>query len=167
MASALYPGSFDPVTRGHLDLVERALEIFDSVTVAAAENISKRTVFSLDERLELLRLALPDSPRVSVVAFRGLVVDYCRREGHRIVLRGLRTASDFEYEYQMALTNRHLNDEVETVFVMPSARYSYISSTLIKDIVRNGGDVSDFLSPEVEARLRQRLTEQAPPRPAS
>ena len=157
MVSALYPGSFDPVTKGHIDLVERALSLFDRVTVAAAENISKQPVFSLDERLELLRESLPPSPRLSVVAFRGLVVEYCKAHGHSAILRGLRTVSDFEFEYQMALTNRHLMADVETVFVMPSARFSYISSTLIKDIVRNGGDVSDFLSPSVERKLRARL----------
>ena len=159
MVSALYPGSFDPVTRGHIDLVERALEVFDSVTVAVGAHATKHTLFSVDERIELLRPALPDSPRVTVMSFSGLVVDFCRAEGFRVILRGLRTVSDFEYEYQMALTNRHLNANVETVFVMPSASYSYVSSTLIKDIVRHGGDVSDFLVPEVEERLRQRLEE--------
>ena len=162
MVSALYPGSFDPVTCGHLDLVERALALFDGVTVAVAENISKQPVFSLEERLALLREVLPNDPRVRITSFRGLVVDFCRQNGFRVVLRGLRTVSDFEYEYQMALTNRHMLPEIETVFVMPSVRYSFISSTLIKDIVRNGGDVSDFLPPAVEKRLRERLTTRAP-----
>jgi pantetheine-phosphate adenylyltransferase len=157
MVAALYPGSFDPVTRGHIDLVERALRLFDEVTVAAAENIAKAPVFSLEERLDLLRQSLPDSPQLKVTAFRGLVVDFCRREGFRVILRGLRTVSDFESEYQMALTNRHLMPEIETVFVMPSARYSFVSSTLIKDIVRQGGVVSDFLPPAAEQRLRARL----------
>ncbi len=159
MVSALYPGSFDPVTRGHQDLVERALPLFDQVTVAAAQNASKAALFSLDERLELLRSALPSAPNLEITAFDGLLVDYCRAHGHGVVLRGLRTASDFEYEYQMALTNRHLDTAVETVFLMPSARYSYVSSTLIKEIVNHGGDASDFLSPDVEARLRARLRE--------
>jgi len=157
MVSALYPGSFDPVTCGHLDLVERALALFDGVTVAVAENITKQPVFSLEERMALLREVLPNDPRVRITSFRGLVVDFCRRHGFRVVLRGLRTVSDFEYEYQMALTNRHLNQDVETVFVMPSARYSYVSSSLIKDIVRHGGDVGAFLVPVVEERLRRRL----------
>lgn len=155
MARALYPGSFDPVTRGHLDLVERALRLFDSVTIAAAENISKQPVFNLEERLSLLRKVLP--AQVEVVAFRGLVVDYCRTHGYDVILRGLRTMSDFEYEYQMAMTNRHLAPQVETVFVMPSLQYSYVSSSLIKDVVRNGGDVSTFLPPDIEAALRARL----------
>jgi pantetheine-phosphate adenylyltransferase len=162
MVSALYPGSFDPVTCGHLDLVERGLSLFDGVTVAVAENISKQPVFSLEERLALLREVLPSDPRVQITSFRGLVVDFCRQHGFRVVLRGLRTVSDFEYEYQMALTNRHMLPEVETVFVMPSVRYSFISSTLIKDIVRHGGDVSDFLPPAVEKLLRTRLAQSAP-----
>jgi pantetheine-phosphate adenylyltransferase len=157
MVSALYPGSFDPVTRGHLDLVERAIGLFDSVTVAAAENIAKTPLFDLEERLDLLRQCLPDSPKLKVTAFRGLVVDFCKREGFQVILRGLRTVSDFESEYQMALTNRHLAEEIETVFVMPSNEFSFISSTLIKDIVRHGGDVSDFLPSVVEQRLKQRL----------
>ena len=159
MVSVLYPGSFDPVTRGHVDLVERALALFDSVVVAVAENIAKQPVFTVQERLEMLRQALPQSPRVQVTSFRGLVVEFCRAKGFPAVLRGLRTASDFEYEFQMALTNRHLNAAVETVFVMPSARFSFVSSTLIKDIVRNGGEVADFLTPEIEAKLRARLAE--------
>jgi len=157
MVSALYPGSFDPVTRGHIDLVERALQLFDSVTVAVAENISKRPVFDLAERLELLQQVLPDSPGIKVTSFSGLVVDYCREQSISVVVRGLRTVSDFEYEYQMALTNRHMSPQVETVFVMPSPEYSFISSTLIKDIVRHGGDVSDFVPEEVERQLRDRL----------
>jgi pantetheine-phosphate adenylyltransferase len=155
MARALYPGSFDPVTHGHLDLVDRALRLFDSVTVAAAENITKQPVFSLDERLSLLREVLPK--KVAVQAFRGLVVDYCRAHGFDVIIRGLRTMSDFEYEYQMAMTNRHLNPQVETVFVMPNLQFSYVSSSLIKDVVRNGGDVSTYLPPAVEKALRAKL----------
>lgn len=155
MVRALYPGSFDPVTHGHLDLVERALRLFESVTVAAAENITKQPVFSLEERLALLRAVMPE--RVQVSAFRGLVVEHCRSNGFDVILRGLRTMSDFEYEYQMALTNRHLNPAVETVFVMPSLQYSYVSSSLIKDVVRNGGDVSTYLPPAVEKALRAKM----------
>ncbi|MEZ5965679.1 MAG: pantetheine-phosphate adenylyltransferase [Planctomycetota bacterium] len=155
MVRALYPGSFDPVTHGHLDLVDRALRLFESVTVAAAENISKQPVFTVDERLALLREVLP--ARAQVVTFRGLVVDYCREHGFDVIIRGLRTMSDFEYEYQMALTNRHLNPKVETVFVMPSLQFSYVSSSLIKDVVRNGGDVAAYLPPAVEKALRAKL----------
>jgi pantetheine-phosphate adenylyltransferase len=159
MVSAVYPGSFDPVTRGHLDLVDRSLHLFESLTVAVADNLQKTPLFSLEERLDLLRSVLPQSPRVHVTSFRGLVVDFCRARGFSAILRGLRTVADFEYEYQMALTNRHLNPDVETVFVMPSEQYSYVSSSLIKDVVSNGGDVSKFLPPVVEQSLRRRLAE--------
>lgn len=155
MVRALYPGSFDPVTRGHLDLVERALGLFDSVTVAVAKNSSKDCVFDVDERISLLREVLPDG--VEVISFAGLVVEYCQREGYALILRGLRTVADFEYEYQMALTNRHLASTVETVFVMPSAEYAFTSSSLIKDVLRNGGDVSSFLPKVIEEKLRERL----------
>ena len=157
MARALYPGSFDPVTRGHMDLVVRALALFEAVTVAVAENTSKTPLFSLEERLQQLREVLPESDSLQVVGFRGLVVDFCKAEGHDVILRGLRTVSDFEYEYQMALTNRHLNADVETVFVMPSVEFSFVSSSLIKDIVKHGGDVSAFVPPAVEARMREKL----------
>ncbi|MHC5070019.1 MAG: pantetheine-phosphate adenylyltransferase [Planctomycetota bacterium] len=157
MVRALYPGSFDPVTLGHIDLVTRALELFDEVTVAVADNITKLPLFSLAERMQMLRAVLPAADRVQVVSFRGLVVDFCQAHDHHVILRGVRTVSDFEYEYQMALTNRHLNDAVETVFVMPSVEFSFVSSSLIKDIVRNGGDVSAFVPPSVDAQMRKKL----------
>ncbi|HEB53851.1 MAG TPA: pantetheine-phosphate adenylyltransferase [bacterium] len=157
MVSALYPGSFDPVTRGHLDLVERALPLFAHLTVAVAINSQKRPTFTTEERVEMLREVLPDSDKLSVVTFSGLVVDFCRQQNITAILRGVRTVSDFESEYQMALTNRHLEPSIETVFVMPSAQYSYVSSSLIREVVRNGGDVSSFLPPTVEQRLRDRL----------
>lgn len=157
MVSAVYPGSFDPVTRGHLDLVERALPLFDRLTVAVAINSSKSSTFTVDERKEMLREVLPEDSRLDVVTFRGLVVDFCRQQRIGAILRGVRTVSDFEYEYQLALTNRHLAPDIETVFVMPSAQYSYVSSSLIREIVRNGGDVSSFLPPAIERRLRDRL----------
>lgn len=159
MARALYPGSFDPVTLGHLDLVERALNLFESITVAVADNSGKKALFDLDDRVEMLQEVLADRQRITVASFSGLVVDYCKAQGFTAILRGLRTVSDFEYEYQMALTNRHLNPHVETVFVMPSVAHSYVSSSLIKDVLRNGGDVSHFLPETVEKRLRARLRE--------
>ena len=157
MVFAIYPGSFDPVTRGHLDLVERALPLFDKLTVAVAINSSKNATFTPDERVAMLREVLPKDPRLSVTTFRGLVVDFCRAQGIGAILRGVRTVSDFEYEYQMALTNRHLAPGIETVFVMPSVQFSYVSSSLIREVVRNGGDVGSFLPPPVERRLRERL----------
>ena len=157
MVSALYPGSFDPVTCGHLDLVERSLPLFDHLTVAVAANSQKNATFTPDERVAMLREVLPEDTRLSVTAFQGLVVDFCRAQGIGAVLRGVRTVSDFEYEYQMALTNRHLAPGIETVFVMPSVQYSYVSSSLIREIVRNGGDVSSFVPGPVERALRERL----------
>ncbi|MEC7584327.1 MAG: pantetheine-phosphate adenylyltransferase [Planctomycetota bacterium] len=157
MVNAIYPGSFDPVTLGHLDLVERALPLFDHLTVAVAVNRTKQTTFSVEERVEMLADVLPKDDRVSVTSFGGLVVDFCREQQIGAILRGVRTVSDFEYEYQLALTNRHLQASVETVFVMPSAEYSYVSSSLIKDIVQAGGDVGHFLPTPVEQRLRDRL----------
>jgi pantetheine-phosphate adenylyltransferase len=157
MVFALYPGSFDPVTKGHLDLVERALPLFERLTVAVAINSSKAPTFTVEERVELLRASLPADPRLEVATFRGLVVDYCRQQGIGAILRGVRTVSDFEYEYQLALTNRHLAPGIETVFVMPSVQFSYVSSSLIREIVRNGGDAGSFVPPVVERRLRERL----------
>ena len=157
MSNALYPGSFDPVTFGHLDLVQRALRLFSRVTVAVAINPQKSPLFTVEERVAMLREVMPQDPRLVVTTFQGLAVDYCKRNGHEAILRGLRTVSDFEFEYQMALTTRHLNEHVETVFVMPNARYAFISSSLIRDVVRNGGDVTAFLPEGVEKRLRERL----------
>lgn len=157
MVSALYPGSFDPVTRGHLDLVERAMPLFDHLTVAVAINSQKSPTFTSQERVDMLAEILPIGDRLSVVTFSGLVVDFCREKKIGAILRGVRTVSDFESEYQMALTNRHLAPTIESVFVMPSAQYSYVSSSLIREVVRYGGDVSSFLHPTVEQRLRDRL----------
>lgn len=157
MVRALYPGSFDPVTRGHLDLVQRARGIFDSVTVAVARNSAKQPLFDVDERMSLLRHELPDD--VEVLGFQELVVEVCKREGYGAILRGLRNIADFESEYQMAMTNRHLAPDVETVFVMPSERFSYVSSSLIKDIVRHGGDISGFVTPHVFEALRLKLSD--------
>jgi len=158
MVSALYPGSFDPVTLGHLDLVERALPLFEHVIVAVGVNTQKSPIFTADERVEMLREALPESAKLTVVTFTGLVVDYCREHGVGAILRGLRTVSDFDSEYQMALTNRHMEPKIESVFMMPSPQFSYVSSSLIREIVRCGGDVRSFLPESVEQRLRDRLS---------
>ncbi|KAA3608168.1 MAG: pantetheine-phosphate adenylyltransferase [Planctomycetota bacterium] len=159
IAKALYPGTFDPVTLGHLDLIRRGLHLFGSLCVAVAENASKTPLFSVEERVDMLRRETADLGEVEVTSFGGLVVDFCRRQQIPVILRGVRTVADFEYEYQMALTNRALEDQVETVFVMPNEKYSYLSSRLIKEVYRGGGDLHRFLTPAVHQQLIQRLTQ--------
>ena len=154
---ALFPASFDPVTNGHLDLIDRALAVFDELVVAIARNVDKRGTFSLEERLALLEAVLGDRPRVRVASFDGLLVDYARRIGARAVLRGLRAVSDFEYEFEMALMNRHLYPEIETLFMMTSQQFFYVSSSRLKELVRFGADVGDFVPPVVAARLVEKL----------
>lgn len=157
MVHALFPGSFDPVTLGHVDLVERALAVFSGVTVAVAENTQKSALFTLDERVSLLRDTLPASDGLSVCTFSGLVVEFCKVRGCEVIVRGLRNGADFNYEYQMAQTNFRLDASVETLFLMASPEHSFLSSSLIKEIARNGGDVSAFVAPEVARRLNDRL----------
>jgi len=158
MAKAVYPGSFDPPTFGHLDLIQRGVRLFDELIVAVAVNSEKTPTFSVAERQSMLReLTLPMAS-VRIDAFDGLVVDYVRREKCGVILRGLRTVSDFEYEYQMALTNRSFAREVDTVFVMPNEKYSYVSSRLIKEAVALGGDVAAFVPPLVLKLLEERLS---------
>jgi len=142
---AIYPGTFDPVTNGHIDVVKRALKTFGEVTVAVAHNPQKAPLFSVEERVRLLQEALKGLEGVSVKSFDGLAVDLALREKAQVVIRGLRMLSDFEYEFQMALTNRKLEESVETVFLMPSASYSYVSSKLLKEAAALGADVSYFL----------------------
>ena len=154
---AVYPGSFDPVTYGHLDLIQRALTVFDEVVVAVARNIGKTPCFTLQERVGMLKRATRSLGGVTVEAFNGLVVDYVRRKECRIVVRGLRMISDFEYEFQMALTNRKLDRGVETLFLMPSENYAYLSSRLIKEASALGADVSAFVPPFVAAALKRKL----------
>ena len=155
--SAVYPGSFDPVTNGHLDLIERGRRLFDHLVVAIAHNPSKTPLFDVEERIALIEELVADWEDVSVDSFSGLVVDYAKQRGDCFILRGIRAVTDFDFEYQMALTNRSLAPGLDTVFMMPDERYSYTSSTLIKDIVANGGDVKRFVPPAVEARLIQKL----------
>ena len=153
----IYPGTFDPITNGHIDLVGRALQVFDEVVLAVAADSSKKTIFTLEERQTMAQKSLADfGARVRVTAFRGLLVDYVRGENSRAILRGLRAVSDFEFEFQMALMNRKLNDSVETLFLMPRGAYTYLSSTLIKEIGRLGGDVSAFVPPLVGKALREK-----------
>ena len=154
---AIYPGTFDPVTYGHIDLIKRARKIFDEVIVAVAHNPGKDPLFTVEERVAFLRQATRSMRGVTVDHFNSLVVDYVRRRRSRVMIRGLRMLSDFEYEFQMALTNRKLSDEVETIFMMPSESYSYISARLLKEAAALGANVSAFLPPFVARALRRKL----------
>lgn len=162
MRSALYPGSFDPLTFGHLDLIERGTRLFDRLVVAVGDNPRKQALFTVEERMDMIRRHTARFPGVEVASFSGLVVDHCARTGVGNILRGLRTPSDFEFEFQMALTNRALRPEVEVVFVMPSAEWVFLSSSLIKEVVANGGDASRWLPADVLAAVAKRLQRDAP-----
>jgi pantetheine-phosphate adenylyltransferase len=150
---AVFPGSFDPITNGHLDIVDRGLAVFDRVRMAILMNPEKQPLFSVEERVALIREAYRGNPRVEVDAFSGLLVDYAERVGASVIIRGIRAISDFEYEFQMALMNRRLNPQIETVFMMPAESYSYVSSRLVKEVFQLGGRVSDLVPPVVEKRL--------------
>ena len=154
---AIYPGSFDPVTYGHLDIIKRAAKIFDKVIVAVAHNNEKEPLFSVPERVELLKKATKGIKGIEVDDFHGLVVDYVRRKNARVVVRGLRMISDFEYEFQMALTNSKLTDDVETIFMMPSEAYSYLSSKLIKEIASLGANLKGFVPGFVEKAIKSKM----------
>jgi pantetheine-phosphate adenylyltransferase len=154
---ALYPGSFDPPTRGHEDLIRRSLALADRVVVAVAANSAKQPLFSVEERLAMLRSAVGSEPRISVETFEGLLADFAKRAGASVVVRGLRAVSDFEYEFQMALMNKKLDANCETVYLMPSEQYTYLNSSVIREIAALGGAVSDFVPLEVEKKLRERL----------
>ena len=153
---AVYAGSFDPITLGHQDLIQRSLRFVDRLVVALAVNVNKEPLFSVEERLEFMRLSVEDDPRVEVRYFEGLLVDFVREVGANLILRGVRAVSDFEYEYQMAMMNRHLAESVETVFMVPSIETTYISSSLVRQVARFRGDVSDLVHPRVaEALVRK------------
>jgi len=157
--TAIYPGSFDPVTLGHEDIARRALDLADHVIVAVAHTAThqKRSMFTVDERVDLIREVLGDEPRLECVSFRGLLVDFARERGARVIIRGLRAVSDFEYEFQMAQMNHELSPEVETVFLTPDARHSFLSASLVREVAALGGDVSPFVSPAVLTRMREKL----------
>lgn len=154
--SAIYPGSFDPLTLGHLDLIERASHIFDQVIVAVGVNSRKKTVFSPEERLEMVRASVKHIKNVKVDSFSGLLVDYARSKKIHVLLRGLRAFSDFEYEFQMALANRKLASEIEMIFLMPKETHSYISSSTVREIVDRGGDISGFVPPAVRKFIERK-----------
>lgn len=150
----IYPGTFDPITRGHTDLVERSLRLFDKVIVAIAEDSKKQTIFPCAKRVELARKVLAEYPNVEVNQFSGLLVEFAKQKGAKAILRGLRAVSDFEYEFQLAGINRHLNSEIETIFLTPSAKYTYVSSSIIREMASLGADISAFVHPIVELGLR-------------
>jgi len=156
MIKAVYPGTFDPLTRGHEDLVRRAATLFDSLVLAIADSKAKRTFFSLEERIAMAREVLGGVKNVEVVGFNGLLTDFVRKQGARVVLRGLRAVSDFEYEFQLAGMNRNLYPEMETMFLTPSEQHMFISATLVREIAALGGDVSEFVHPLVAKRLKQK-----------
>ena len=154
---AIYPASFDPITNGHLDLIHRAARIFDELIVAVAQNVDKKGIFTVDERLEMIREVVGDHPKVRVDVITTLLVDYARKQGASIVIRGLRALSDFEYEFEMALMNSHLYPDLDTVFLMTSERWFYVSSSRLREIAAFGADVSEFVPALVNQRLRERL----------
>ena len=154
---AMYPGTFDPFTNGHNDLVRRACRIFDRVVVAIAANPNKAPLFTLEQRVEIARRVLADVPNVEVMGYSGLTVEFARQHGLNVIVRGLRAVSDFEFEFQLATMSRHLNGEVETVFLTPSEQFSFVSSTLIREIASLGGNVREFVDPIVAEALADRF----------
>ena len=155
---AIYPGSFDPVTNGHLDLIERGAKLFDRLVVAVLHNLEKDPLFAVSERLEMLREVTRPWPNVEVDVFEGLLVDFARQKRAQVILRGIRALSDYEYELQMALMNRKLEPKIETVFMMPAEAYSYLSSRLVREIARLGGPLKDMVPATVEERLRAKVS---------
>jgi pantetheine-phosphate adenylyltransferase len=158
MIKAIYPGTFDPLTRGHEELVRRASTLFDSLVLGIADSKAKRTFFSLQERVDMAREVLPDVKNLQVVGFSGLLIDFVRQQNARVVLRGLRAVSDFEYEFQLAGMNRNLYPQMETIFLTPSEQHMFISATLVREIASLGGDVSKFVHPAIEKRLKAKVT---------
>jgi pantetheine-phosphate adenylyltransferase len=156
-AIALFPASFDPVTNGHLDITYRALRIFGRLVLGVAVNVAKSGTFAPEERVEMLKAVVGDEPGLSVTSFEGLTVDFAREIGASVVIRGVRAMSDFEYEFEMALMNQHLYPEIETVFMLPSLQYMYVSSSRLKELIRFGRDVEEFIPALVAKRLRERL----------
>ncbi len=157
MIKAVYPGTFDPLTRGHEDLVRRASRLFDSLVLGIADSSAKRTFFTLQERIDIAKEVLADVKNLSVVGFKGLLTEFVRQQDARVVLRGLRAVSDFEYEFQLAGMNRALNPDFETVFLTPGEQHMFISATLVREIATLGGDVSKFVDPVVRAKLTAKV----------
>ena len=157
MIKAIYPGSFDPITNGHIDVIKRASKIFDQVTIAVSQNINKKSFLSEKEKIEAINISLEGIDNVEVIAFDSLLVDFAKANNAQIILRGLRAVSDFEYEFQLAGMNKHLNKNIETFFLTPSEEFSNISSSLVKEILLLGGDISNFVPKKVEQALLKKL----------
>ncbi len=155
---AIYPGSFDPVTKGHTDLIRRATDLFDETTVAVADSANKKTLFTLEERVRLIQNTTSDLSCVTVVGFRGLLIDFARQHDATIVIRGLRAVSDFEYEFQLAWMNKQMDRQIETLFFAPNEAYAFVSASLVKEIAGLGGDISQFVDPEVNQALIEKLS---------
>jgi pantetheine-phosphate adenylyltransferase len=160
---AVYPGSFDPITYGHLDIIQRGLEVFDELIVAVARNSEKKALFSTAERLEMIRAATGENPRLRIDSFEGLLVDYAMSQGAKVVLRGLRAVSDFEYEFQIAQMNHTVQEQVETLFMMTSVPYGYLSSSIVKEVASLHGPVDTFVPPPVKAALEKKFGPAAGP----
>lgn len=154
---AIYPGSFDPITNGHLDIIERCSEKFEKLVVAVLNNTSKNTLFSVEERVKLIERTVKDYPNVEVDSFSGLLIEYASSKDVSVIVRGLRAVSDFEYEMQMALTNKSLHSEIDTFFLISSSQYSFLSSSVVKEVARFGGDVSGMVPEEIEEALREKF----------
>ncbi|MFC1557272.1 pantetheine-phosphate adenylyltransferase [candidate division KSB1 bacterium] len=157
MIKALYPGTFDPITYGHLDVFDRAMKIFDHVIIAVAHDTSKKTLFTLEERLNQIKEVINQNSRVDVEPFSGLLVEFAKNKQAHVIIRGLRAVTDFEYEMQLALMNRRLDDEIDTVFLMPNERYTYLNSSIVREVAQLGGDISNFVAPYVADQLMSKL----------
>ncbi|MBE36947.1 MAG: pantetheine-phosphate adenylyltransferase [Opitutaceae bacterium] len=155
MRHCIYPGTFDPITYGHIDVLARAAKLFDRVTVAIAENVGKEPLFTPEQRKQMAEESITDLSNVSVTTFGGLLVDFAVEQEAHAIIRGLRALSDFEFEFNMALMNRHLKPDLETIFVMPAEQFSYTSSTIVKQVARYGGDISNFVPPVVVTALKE------------
>jgi pantetheine-phosphate adenylyltransferase len=162
LARALYPGTFDPITNGHLDIIRRGAQLFESVDVVVAVNTRKQSLFSIQERVDMAKACTRDIPNVTVLAHSGLMVECLRARKAQVLLRGLRAVSDFEHEFQMALMNKKLDPGCETVYLMPSEQYTYLASSLVRELASLGADISEFVPPEIEATLRRKLAEGKP-----
>ena len=154
---AIYPGTFDPITNGHLDLIQRGLTIFDHIIVSVAEGSYKKTIFTVEERLEMIREALADTPNVTIDSFPGLLVDYVKSQNARVILRGLRAVTDFEYEFQMAMMNRRMEPDIVTVFLMTSLRWVFLSSSILKEAAVHGGNIEGMVPENVYRKLREKF----------